>query len=109
MEEKLDIEGRLRIYFPILFELLGDNKLDWKTITKVFQKKLNEWHRKHELTGSDIRVEASFYNIITASIQGNQQARNHLDFIQKLFETLLQRLDDSERKLILSALFGLLT
>jgi hypothetical protein len=108
-EPRFDIEGRLKIYFPIFFELLGNNKLDWKTITKVFTKKVEQWIMKYESTGQHIRVEASLYNVITASIQGNAHAISHLDFIRKLFEDLILRLDATEQKLVVPALYGLLT
>lgn len=102
-----DLEGRLKLYFPIFFELLGTSSLNWKTIDKVFARKVSQWIAK--AGGQEIRVEASFYNIITASIQGNQAATKHLDFIKRLFEELIQRLSEKERKLIVPALSGMLT
>lgn len=106
-ESGFDLEGRLRIYFPVFFELLGVNRLNWKSATKVFSKKVAQWIKK--AGGKEIKVEASFYNIITASIQGNVSASQHLDFIKKLFEELIQRLNEKERKLIIPALLGMLT
>ncbi len=106
-KSRLDVEGRLRVYFPVFFELLGDNKLDWTTAAKALTRKVNQW--KAKANGGTIRVEASFYNIITAAIEGNQQAATHLDFIKKVFEELIQRLDRDERRLIVPALYGLLT
>lgn len=109
MNKEYDIPGRLKLYFPIFFELLGDNKIDWKMVTKVFSKKVKEWIDKHLKSGQNIRVEASFFNIITASIEGNQLATSHLDFIRKLFEELINNLNSEERKLIVPALYGMLT
>jgi hypothetical protein len=109
MNKEYDIPGRLKQYFPIFIELLGDNKIDWKKVTKVFSRKVTEWLDKHAKTGQNIRVEASFFNIITASIEGNPIATGHLDFIRRLFEELIECLDEGERKLIVPALYGMLT
>lgn len=103
----LDVVGRLQQYFPVFFDLLGDNRLNWKTVEKVLAQKIEQW--KLKAGGGTIRVEASFYKIITSSIEGNPQAVAHLDFIRKLFEELIQRLDNEERKLVVPALFGLLS
>lgn len=109
MNQEYDIERRLKQYFPIFFELLGSNKVDWKKVTKAFSRKVNEWHQKHGKTGENIRVEASFFNIITAAMQGNELAEGHLNFIRKLFEELINHLDIEERKLIVPALYGVVT
>lgn len=109
MTTDYDIQGRLREYFPIFFELLGDNGLKWRTVEKVFGRKLDGYKRKFDLTGEPIIVEASLFHIITSSISGNEQAKRLLDFITKLFEELILRLDKEEKKLIKNNLFGLIT
>jgi hypothetical protein len=108
-EPQFDIEGRLRMYFPIFFELLGDNKIKWKTVTKVFSEKVEEWKAKHDKTGKNICAEASLFNLITASMQGNDNAASHLKFIRNVFEELIKNLGTEERKLVVPALYGMLT
>ncbi len=103
----LDVVGRLQVYFPVFFELLSDNRVNWKTVEKVLAGKIEKWKSKAD--GGTIQVEASFYNIITASIEGDTRAADHLDFIRKLFEELIRCLDIEERKLVVPALFGLLS
>lgn len=104
-----DLEGRLKVYFPIFFELLGDNRINWKTVTKVFSRKVEEWKAKYDKTGTIIRAEVSLYNLITASIQGNEDATSHLKFIRNVFEELIQTLDEAEKRFVVPALFGMLT
>ena len=79
MTTKYDIKNRLKDYFPIIFELLGDINLDWKTIEKRFGKKLDEHIIKFDLTGQPIKIEASLFHIITASKEGKVEAirRSH--------------------------------
>lgn len=109
MATKYDIKNRLKEYFPIIFELLGDINLDWKRIEKRFSQKLDEHIRKFDLTGQPIRIQASLYHIITASKEGKEEATRLLDFIIKLFQELITRLDKEEKKLIKKNLFDLLT
>lgn len=108
-EVQFDIQGRLRMYFPIFFELLGEHKIKWHTVTKVFSKKVEEWKAKHAQIGENIKAEVSLFNLITASIQGNENATSHLKFIRNVFEELILKLNAHERKLIVPALFGMLT
>ena len=109
MADDLDIPGRLKLYFPIFFEMLGYNKLNWRKVTKLFPKRLTEWMAEHEKTKKNVKVEASFLHIITSSLQGDEKAQNHLAFIKKLFEELVDGLEAEERKLVVPALYGMLT
>lgn len=109
MINRFDIRGRLKEYFPIFFELLGDNNLDWKTIEKRFIVKLDEHKKKYDLTGEPIRIEASLYHVITASREGKDGAAQLIDFITNIFQNLVLRLDAQEKRLIKKNLFDLLT
>jgi len=109
MTSPFDIQNKLRIYFPILFELLNYNKIDWKIVEKTFFKKYEQYQKKHLITNSTFQIEASFYSIITAAIKREKPAIMLLDYIQKLFEELADKLDDDEKKEIKSTIFGFLT
>lgn len=109
MTAKYDIKNRLKEYFPIIFDLLGDITLDWKTIEKRFSQKLAEHIKEFDLTGQPIRIQASLFHIIAASKEGKDEAARLLDFITKLFQELITRLDKEEKKLIKKNLFDLLT
>lgn len=107
--ESLDLKGKLEIRFPILFKVLGKNKLDWKSITRTFVKRHKKYNKRFEQTGKYSIVEASFYDIIVASMKGEQSALRLLDYIQKLFEELDEILSDEERKEIVDNLYGFLS
>jgi len=109
MTTKYDIKNRLKEYFPVIFELLGDINLDWKTIEKRFSQKLDEHLKKFDLTGQPIRIQASLFHVITSSKEGKEEATTLLDFITKLFQELITSLDKEEKKLIKKNLFDLLT
>jgi hypothetical protein len=109
MTSPFNIQEKLKIYFPILFELLNDNKIDWKMVEKTFFRKYEQYQKKHTKTNSPFQIEASFYSIITASIKGEKPAIMLLDYIQKLFEELADNLDDAEKKEIKTTVFGFLT
>lgn len=109
MTSPFDIQEKLKIYFPILFELLNNNKIDWKRIEKTFFKKYELYRLKHSEVNLPFQIEASFYSIITAAIKNENSAIMLLDYIQKLFEELTDNLDDSEKKEIKKTIFGFLT
>jgi hypothetical protein len=109
MTSPFNIQEKLKIYFPILFELLNNNKIDWKMVEKTFFKKYEQYQKKHKKINSTFQIEASFYSIITAAIKKEQPAIMLLDYIQKLFEELADNLDDTEKREIKSTIFGFLT
>lgn len=109
IKPEFDIENRLKIYFPILFELLDGNKINWKKAKKVFTRKFQEYEARQAATNSGFRIEASFYNIISSAINKEPGAIRLLDFIQKLFEELTDGLNRPEKKLIKDNVFGFLT
>ena len=109
MSSPFNIQEKLKIYFPILFELLNNNKIDWKKVEKTFFKRYELYIQKHKKVNSPFQIEASFYSIITAAIKNEKPAIMLLDYIQKLFEELTDNLDDAEKKEIKNTIFGFLT
>lgn len=109
MTSPFNIQEKLKIYFPILFELLNNNKIDWKRVEKTFFKKYELYMQKHKIVNSSFQIEASFYSIISAAIKKEKPAIMLLDYIQKLFEELTDKLDDAEKKEIKNTIFGFLT
>lgn len=109
MTRRFDIRNRLKDYFPIVFELLAEASLDWKSIEKTFTRKFELHEAKFNITGEPIIIEASLYHIISASKRGNPQAKRLLEFITKLLESLILRLTDKEKKLVKKNIFDLLS
>ncbi|MBK7885296.1 MAG: hypothetical protein IPJ81_17070 [Chitinophagaceae bacterium] len=98
MASPFNIQEKLKIYFPILFELLNNNKIDWKIVEKTFFKKYDQYQKKHKKNNSSFQIEASFYSVITAAIKKEKPAIMLLDYIQKLFEELANSLDGDEKR-----------
>ena len=109
MINRFSIEKRLRDYFPILFELLDQNSIDWKSVTKTFTKKFVEYQERQEKNETPLKIQASFYNIVTEAIKNEPNAIRLLDYIQKIFEELTDILDSKEKHLIKENIFGMLT
>jgi hypothetical protein len=106
---QFDVEIHLKARFPILFELLDGNKINWKQINKTFKNQYLKYHDRGIKLQQSFRIEASFYNIITSAMKGDAPAQRLLDFIQKLFEELVAKLDPSEKKEIKPTVFGFLS
>lgn len=108
-ELRFDVEFHLKTRFPILFQLLGPNKINWKQVNKTFTKKFIEYKERSNRLKSTFPIQASFYHIIISAMKGEQSAQRLLDYIQLLFENLIKLLDPFEKKEITKILFGFLT
>lgn len=97
---RFDVRARLQAYLPSLFELLDENKINWKTIERNFHKRFNLLSKQYEVTQEPIRIEASLYDIIAAALQGKREAFNLLDFIDKRLQELSQRLSSDEKRMV---------
>ena len=103
------LERRLNFFFPILFELLDDNKLDWNTVANKFDNKIKEYKAKHEKLKTTFEIQVSFFTLISSALNGAEDGRRLLGFIQKMFEELIELLDKNEKRLIVSNIYGILT
>jgi hypothetical protein len=104
-----DIRAHLKTRFPGFFLLLGGNSLDWKSVNSAFAKRGARYKERLERTGETFRIEASLYNIIISSIQGDIEAQRMFGFIKNLFSELVHSTTPSEKKEIKAALYGMLT
>ena len=105
MTHLFDIENRLKDYFPILFDLLDKNSIDWKSVNKTFTTKFEDYQKLQAKRDTPLTIKASFYNIVTAAIKKEVDAIRLLDYIQKLFEELIDILDKDEKALIKDNIF----
>ncbi|MCD9019151.1 hypothetical protein [Parachryseolinea silvisoli] len=102
-----DLEGRLRVYFPALFNLLNEKKLDWRSITRTFERKMADHTKRYKAKGVPVLVEVSFYGYVVAYSKGIKEAESFLQFINDLFESLNGRLTDKEKLLIRDNINGI--
>lgn len=109
MAHSFDIENKLRVYFPVLFELLDKNSINWKSVNKTFKKKFEYFQQLQAKVDTPLRIQASFYNIITEAVKEDAGAVRLIDYIQTLFEELTNILDKEEKVLIKGNIFGMLT
>jgi hypothetical protein len=104
-----DIERHLRIRFPEFFHLLSNNPIPWRKVNKVYANQAAVYGERLERTGSTFPIEASLYNIIMLTLQGDAEAGRNFDYIKQLFTELQGSLSAYERKEIVPALYGMLT
>jgi hypothetical protein len=104
---RVDLKSKLRDYLPILFELLGDQPFDWKTLNSKFStnhlKRLN-----NHIAGQREPIEANFYDVISQSLNGNPAGARMLFFFRRLLEELADNLDASGNQKIRKTLYNLL-
>ena len=101
--------SRVKLFFPILFELLGNNKIDWHTIAQNFDEKVKEYKAKHEMVQMPFQIPASFYFMISSALTNKDMQWVMLrDFIEKLFEELSDSMDKTEKGLIVNNIYGVI-
>jgi hypothetical protein len=104
---QVDIEPKLREYFPILFELLEGIKLDWKRINTKFSethlKRLTDYIR-----GNRELVESNFFDVLTEDRKGNKKGTKMLLYFRILLEELSDNLSHDDKKKIKKTLYNLL-
>jgi hypothetical protein len=104
---QVDVEPKLREHFPILFELLEGQKLDWKSINTKFSethlKRLTDFIR-----GNRELVESNFFDVLTEHWKGNKQGTRMLLYFRKLLEELSDNLDIDGKRKIKNTLYNLL-
>lgn len=89
-EPILDIKGRIQQYIPALIELLGNETISWGRITNQFKKIFESRKQKYIANNNYLEIEASLYDIIIATINGNKQAEILFIFFNRLIEELIQ-------------------
>ena len=104
----LDLKNRLRQYIPSLFEILNDDRISWKDISNKFQKTYDARLALYNKNGS-LRVTASFYDVITERQNGTTGAIHLLDYFDKLFREISDRLDNIQKQQLKSTVYNLLT
>lgn len=103
----LDLKNKLKQYVPSLFEILNDDRIRWPEITRKFQETYNKRLIEYEKKGS-LRVTASFFDIISAALNNLPQAIRLLDYFQKLFEEISDRLSAIQKQQLKTTVYNLL-
>jgi hypothetical protein len=104
---QVDVEAKMREHIPVLFELLGDQTLDWNNINTKF----SETHLKrltNHIHGNNELVEANFFDVLTEHWKGNKQGTRMLNFFTNLLKDINRNLDTIDKKKIKKTLYSLL-
>ena len=109
IEEKHTIKANLKVFFPIIFELLRESNIDWNTVQELFTNKFNQYKERQSRFVEPIQIEASIYSVISGAIKNDREAILLYSFLKKLFEELADNLNENEKCLIKDTIFGVLT
>lgn len=105
----LNVQLLIQTDFPILFEFLGDIKLNWTTINKGATRTLEHRRKVIQKTKKGLEIEVAFIDVIIQARAGTPRAVTFLDFMRKLFEELTEMMPPEERRLLKRNVYGLLT
>jgi hypothetical protein len=103
----VDVKPKLVEHFPILFQLLGGQKISWKSINIKFSE-THATRLKEYTNEGKTHVETNFFDILTEYWKGNVQATRLLQYYKDLLEELHQNLKPAEKIKIRKTLFDFL-
>lgn len=95
----LDLETEVRVYLPIIFEILGEGKItpkQWRKINENYKK--TQEKRAADYWLKDItRYEVNLYDVFEMRRKGNKRAYVFLDMLKKALEELCDALPVEDR------------
>jgi hypothetical protein len=104
-----DVEERLRIYFPSLFLLLKDKQFSWGRVNKIFYEEYLNRKAEYEANNNYLRMQAGFFDIISASLNGRSDALNLFAFFDNLISELAFRIPDKQKNWLKTTLYNVFT
>jgi hypothetical protein len=108
-----DVEKKLRILLPPLFDLLGDKNLSqrkWNKINKKLKTHVDQRRKDFLANGNYLRIETNLYDIIIeAVLKENKSAEIMFGFIYYVFANLNEVLSPQQRELVRKTIYDLLT
>jgi len=87
--------------------MLNDDRIRWSEISRKFQETYDARLVQYNQKGS-LRVAASFFDVISAALNKQESAIRLLDYFQKLFEEISDRLNAKQKQQLKSTVYNLL-
>lgn len=101
------VKLNMSIFIPALIRLVEGLDFPWDRIDRLFLEELSE--RKNRANGEIIVVDATIFDVIVEAKKGNSTAIGYLDFLNRLFQEIMDNLPHSERRHIQSNITNMLT
>lgn len=94
------IQERLKIYTPYLFKLIEGQDIAWKDINKNFTIDFEENKRKFFENGGYLKVEMTFYQLISSALNNRAEAIHLFIYINVVFKGLAEHLSEPQRRMV---------
>lgn len=92
---EIDIKDKLMEYIPEIFLILEKQEISWKRVNSLFIKKHNQ---RVETVQEGELIEASFFDVVSKSLYGVQEASRLINMFKHLFKSLGELLTDDEKR-----------
>ena len=102
-----DIKPIIDQYIPSLINLLGENKISWRSVNKKFSKFIERINNNDE--NGNHQIDANLYVLLKNKADKIAKSDAMLDFYSYIFENLYSYLSNKERKLIGKTILNILT
>lgn len=101
------VKQNIRVFIPSIYEFLENQDFPWSTIDYNFNAILDS--RIKEMKKGNNKFEVTIYDIILDAKKGDNQLRSLLFFFNRLFEELMESLDQNGRKTVKTTVRKLLS
>ena len=110
-EIEVDLEQRLRLYMPSMFRVLGYGNLkkgQWRNLNKKFVEEHLKRKALYEANNNYLLVEANLFDLINATLKGNESAFRLVGLLDILFKGLGNHLLLEEKVMIRDTIYAAL-
>ncbi len=110
-KQRFDIQGNLKKYLPVLFELLAPKNIsdgDWLNLNEKLDEYVEAKKRALMETGVPLRVEANLYGVIINTINGDRSATKLYEFISLTLMDLNRKLSPEQKEQIRDTIYKML-
>ena len=108
---EVDLEPKLRLYMPAMFRVLDNGNLkkgQWRNLNKRF---VEEYYKRKELYAANnnyLRMESNFFDLIDATLRGEEEAFRLVGLFDILFKGLGSHLLVTEKIMVRDTIYSTL-
>ncbi len=105
----IDIKNTLKRLMPSIFKLIDGESFRWEAINKSFQKVLLSRESKYITKNEIITVESTFIDVVIRASLNKPESAIIFSHFEFLFKKLDENLLSSEKKLLKTTIYNLIT
>lgn len=105
----VNIKNKLQEYMPSLLKFLDKEPISWNRINSMFQVEFMKRKAQYVANDNHLIVEASIYDILSATLDGNKSAERLFTFLNSLIEELIVQIPKEHLGKMKRTVYNILT